>query len=672
MTSLCLNMIVRNEVKILERCLSSVAPWIDAYVVGDTGSTDGTQDLIRDFFASRGIPGEIHEFEFLDFGHARNRALQHCRESALKFDTILLSDADMELVVEKESFRSDIDRPAHHVRQVAGISYDNVRILNRDLDARYVGRTHEYIDTRGAIPSRLEGIWFLDHAEGSSRGDKFERDVRLLKKSIEENPRDARAMFYLAQTYKDMGECHRAIEWYERRVKQGGFEEEVWYSLLMIARLHQKLGQDERFVAKSLEAFQRRPSRAEPLHDLANHYRHKGANELAAMFAEAGLDLPKSRDQLFIEDYIHDYGFRQEMAIAGYYSASSDRKARARDACMGLAIDRSAPDDVRNLARRNSLFFTRSACEMFPSFRAVPIECADAPEGYSPLNPSVAKNDGGLACVLRLSNFAALTDGRYISRATDGIVRTENRWLALDAKDLSTRSAHPIQDRSVRDDSVGDHHRVRGYEDLRLFQARGRWWASATVCDRQPGESRCEIAILELSKAGTDMAIERVHLQRSYEAHLHQKNWVPLVENDAIFFLYSVDPTILLRLDWETMQCVEIDRTEPSAALDHLRGGSQAIAVDGEKRWLFVTHEVIANEGQKRIYLHRFALFQAGEVTMVSDPFYFLERGIEFCAGMARGEGSQVVLSFGSDDQRACLASVDLAEIMSALKPTGG
>ena len=57
---------------------------------------------------------------------------------------------------------------------------------------------------------------------------------------------------------------------------------------------------------------------------------------------------------------------------------------------------------------------------------------------------------------------------------------------------------------------------------------------------------------------------------------------------------------------------------------------------------------------------------------MVSDPFYFLERGIEFCAGMAQGEGSQIILSFGSDDQRACLASVDLAEIMSALKPTGG
>ena len=64
---LCLNMIVKNEMANLERCLVAVAPYIACWVIGDTGSTDGTQDFIRSFFAARDIPGELHSFPFDQF-----------------------------------------------------------------------------------------------------------------------------------------------------------------------------------------------------------------------------------------------------------------------------------------------------------------------------------------------------------------------------------------------------------------------------------------------------------------------------------------------------------------------------------------------------------------------------------------------------------------------------
>ena len=52
----CLNMIVKNESKIITRLLESVAPYIDSYCICDTGSVDHTEELIKDFFANRCNP----------------------------------------------------------------------------------------------------------------------------------------------------------------------------------------------------------------------------------------------------------------------------------------------------------------------------------------------------------------------------------------------------------------------------------------------------------------------------------------------------------------------------------------------------------------------------------------------------------------------------------------
>ena len=63
----CLTMIVRNEQRIITHCLESVAPYIDCWVIGDTGSSDGTLEIIETLFRDRGIPGELHYFSFANF-----------------------------------------------------------------------------------------------------------------------------------------------------------------------------------------------------------------------------------------------------------------------------------------------------------------------------------------------------------------------------------------------------------------------------------------------------------------------------------------------------------------------------------------------------------------------------------------------------------------------------
>src|ERR1700761_8914059 len=87
-------MIVRDEAPVIGRCLASVRGLVDHWVVVDTGSTDGTQDLVR--AAMAGVPGFLVEREWVDFGHNRTEAVQLARPHA---DYSLVIDADEELIV---------------------------------------------------------------------------------------------------------------------------------------------------------------------------------------------------------------------------------------------------------------------------------------------------------------------------------------------------------------------------------------------------------------------------------------------------------------------------------------------------------------------------------------------------------------------------------------------
>ena len=80
--TITLCMIVKDEARVIERCLASVLPLIDYWVIVDTGSTDGTQEKIRKFFENVGIPGELHERPWKDFGHNRSEALELARSKA--------------------------------------------------------------------------------------------------------------------------------------------------------------------------------------------------------------------------------------------------------------------------------------------------------------------------------------------------------------------------------------------------------------------------------------------------------------------------------------------------------------------------------------------------------------------------------------------------------------
>jgi glycosyltransferase involved in cell wall biosynthesis len=352
--ALCLNMIVKNEMANLDRCLRSVAPYIDCWVIGDTGSTDGTQDFIRAFFAERGIPGEVHEFPFHDFAQARNEALARARASKLKFDYLLLTDADMELVVEDETFAERLGASAYKVLQRSGVAYWNVRLVARKVPSSYKGVTHEYLDIRKGETLNLEGISYIDHATGSNRFEKYERDVRLLKGAIEKESDPgliARYTFYLANTYRDAGQAEEAIAAYGERVKCGGWAEEVFVSQFNIARIKEEQGRPEDEVVAAYEtAAAAAPWRAEALHAAARYCRDKGRYAQGYDFAQRGLAVPYPHDSLFVQDWIHEYGLLDELGVNAYWVGAYDASIAA---CDRLLAEAKIPEAQRARVEKN-------------------------------------------------------------------------------------------------------------------------------------------------------------------------------------------------------------------------------------------------------------------------------------------------------------------------------
>lgn len=347
-------MIVRDESHIIREVLDATAPYISSWVIVDTGSQDGTQQIIRDHMATLGIPGELYERPWHNFGHNRTEALTLAQGRA---DYILVIDADDTLVGTPDFTGLDADIYEFRIRQEAVRGW-RPQMFRDGLPVRYVGVVHEYVECdEDHVTSRLNDDFAIESRRLGARNldpQKYARDRDLLLAEVECNPEDARSVFYLAQSCFDLEDYAAAITWYERRTQMGGYDEEVYFSLYRKAGAMEVLGEPWPEVqAAYLRAWEFRPTRAEPLYCIAFAYRSAGRYELGHLFARQAEEIPMPDDNLWVDAGVYTFRATDERAVCASWLGNHDE---AFTLCRGLLALADVPDDERQRIASNRDF----------------------------------------------------------------------------------------------------------------------------------------------------------------------------------------------------------------------------------------------------------------------------------------------------------------------------
>ncbi|WP_435016236.1 glycosyltransferase [Tundrisphaera sp. TA3] len=353
-STICLGMIVKDEAPVIRRCLESVRPHIDSWVIADTGSTDGTQDLVRDALGD--LPGVLLQRPWVDFAHNRNEVLDAARPFGSYTFTI---DADETLEIDRGFRRPPLVADSYDLTVHYGSTcYHRKQLVRSALPWKYKGVLHEYLTCPEArTEAHLPGLRTIVTHDGARAHDPltYRRDALLLERALLDEPDDPRNVFYLAQSYRDAGDLDLAIRNYRRRAAMGGWAEELWYASFQIAALQERRGDPwPEVLAAYLVAFERSPDRAEPLYKIGMHYQALREFHTAQMFFRRALDVPPPDPRrLFVWRTIYDYLLELEYGVTLYYTGGHDEAIAVADRL--LARGTLPPDLAAKVANNRRL-----------------------------------------------------------------------------------------------------------------------------------------------------------------------------------------------------------------------------------------------------------------------------------------------------------------------------
>lgn len=339
--TMCFATMCKNEEHCIQNTLESVYKHIDYWVVCDTGSTDRTCEIVKNFFEEKGISGELHVDEWVGFDHNKSLMMERAKD---KTDYVLHLDADDLLINGLDFGKNDIGDDAYFMNVTRGtLKWMALIIFNNRLTWKFCGVAHTTIKCKEKESFTTKDIsnrnsYVSGEGIGSRAFDpkKFLYDAEKLKKqffdTLLSDPDDlnSRSAFYTGQSYQDYGMLEDAIKWYRLYTKLNvTWFEEIFECNMRIAycmmKLNYKLSDIESQMSLAINI---EPDRAEPYYFMGKHCNEIGEYEKAYNYLRAA----KSRDyksvkekyRLFIQETMYGIYNNDELSVACFWSDRFD------------------------------------------------------------------------------------------------------------------------------------------------------------------------------------------------------------------------------------------------------------------------------------------------------------------------------------------------------------
>ena len=343
---------------IIARAIVSTMKVVDAVTV----VSDGGQQTV-DVCKALGADVHLRPTPKIDYetgqGHitlARNEALSIAER---RTDYLLVLDPD-------DSYEGDLPTEltadAYEIFVYDhGLRYPRVQLFRSGKGYHYRGIIHEQLTfPPGTVMGKISSLKYIrrhgGHQDQVSPEVKYGKHANWLRKWLVDHPEDTRSQFYLAQSYRDSRQYDKAIEEYEKRIAQvGGWDEERAFSATQIARILRDTGKDP--TQAFLRAYEMRPTRAEPLYELAMWLRDEKQKRfaLAVIVARRASELPlPENDALFLTPDVYQWGALQELAIASYWSGDKAGARKSYEQLMSRVPDEMKQHILNMLALCNS------------------------------------------------------------------------------------------------------------------------------------------------------------------------------------------------------------------------------------------------------------------------------------------------------------------------------
>lgn len=655
--TICLNMIVKNESKIITRLLQSVLPIVDTYCICDTGSTDNTKELITSFFDQHNIKGKIVEEPFKNFCYNRNFAM----ESAVGMsDYLLLLDADMILQIGKTFDKSMLLNydVATLFQGTEDFYYHNLRICKNEGKCKYIGVTHEYMSVPNEYSRRgdisRDKLFILDVGDGGSKSNKYERDVALLEQGIKDEPNNERYYFYLGNSFHDSGNYEKAIPIYKKRIEIGGWIEEIWYSYYRLGFCYMKTDRPAEAISHWLDGYNLHPNRVENIYEILKYYRIIGKHKTAKIFYDlaksimaGNLKQNKNIDGfLFLHKDIYTYKIDYEYTLIAAYLGIKN----IADNVFHI-LNTSNDEGINNNIMSNYKFYNnqiQAVKKLDCGNKLIYNIFGDETVFHSSSSCLIPKQDNsGYHLNVRYVNYEMTDKGDYLN--IEKYVTTINKYIELD------NNFNVISTKIFELDMNG--RRYMGIEDVKIFLTSNNSLKFIGTGYHQNNSLGIVIGDYDLNKK----RLEYDEYTQSFKQSNCEKNWVfykasvTTSDKDELNIVYNWSPLVLCKMDTTNKTIIPIATKQMPKMFKYIRGSSCGFSYKDEI-W-FITHMV--SHGSPRWYYHVIVVFdKVMNLLRFSPPFKLDNTPVEFSLSIIVDD-DKIIIPYSKWDRETIIGVYD-------------